>query len=90
MPAAKIAVRVQANARQNELVGLRDGVLLVRVQAPALDGRANKALCRRLAKQVGVAPSSVTIVRGARSRDKLVEIDGLEQAAVEAALGEAD
>ncbi len=86
MPAAKIAVRTQPNARHDDVIGLRDGVLVVRVQAPALGGRANKALCRLLAKHVGVAPSNVTIVRGARSRDKLVEIDGLDQATAEAAL----
>ena len=87
MPAAKIAVRTQPNARRDELVGLRDGVLLIRVCAPALDGRANKALCRLLAKHVGVAPSHVTILRGERSRDKLVQIEGLDRATVEAALG---
>ena len=86
MPTAKVAVRTQPNARREEVVGLRDGVLLVRVQAPALEGRANKALCRLLAKHVGVAPSNVTILRGERSRDKLVQVEGLSQAAVDAAL----
>jgi uncharacterized protein (TIGR00251 family) len=86
MPAAKIAVRTQPNARRDELLGLREGVLLVRVSAPPLDGRANRALCRVLAKHVGVAPSKVTILRGERSRDKLVQIEGLDQATADAAL----
>ena len=86
MPAARIAVRTQPNARRDELVGLRDGVLLVRVAAPPLDRRANRALCRVLAKHVGVAPSNVTILRGERSRHKLVQIEGLDQATLEAAL----
>lgn len=84
---AKIAVRVQARARRDELVAIRDGVLLVRVTAPALDGRANRGLCRLLAKRVGVAPSSVMIIRGQRSRDKLVQVDGVDQATLDAALG---
>jgi uncharacterized protein (TIGR00251 family) len=84
---ARISVRVQASARGDELVGLREGVLLVRVHAPALDGRANRAVCRFLAKRLGLAPSNVTIVRGHRSRDKLVEVAGVDQAAVDVALG---
>jgi uncharacterized protein (TIGR00251 family) len=84
---ARIPVRVQARARQDELVEIREGVLLVRVTAPALDGRANRGLCRLLAKQLGVAPSSMTIIRGQRSRDKLVEVEGVDQATLDAALG---
>jgi hypothetical protein len=84
---AKVSVRVRANARRDEFVGVRAGTLLVRVAAPALDGRANRALCRLLAKRVGVPRSSVTIVRGRRSRDTLVQIEGVDQAALDAALG---
>lgn len=83
---ASIPVRVQARARRDELVAVRQGVLLVRVAAPALDGRANRALRRVLAERLGVALSNVTIVRGQRSRDKLVQIDGLDQAALDNAL----
>lgn len=84
---AKISVRVQARARRDELVGMREGVLLVRVTAPALEGRANQAVCRCLAKQLGVAPSRVTIARGERSRDKLIRVDGVDQATAAAVLG---
>jgi uncharacterized protein len=83
---AMLPVRVQANARRDELVEVREGVLLVRVAAPALDGRANRALCRLLAKRVGVPPSRVTIARGQRSRDKLIQVEGVDQAALDAAL----
>src|SRR5689334_14149570 len=57
--------------------GVLDGVLLVLVSAPAHEGRANGALCRLLAERLGVAPSRVVIVRGRRSREKLVEVDGI-------------
>jgi hypothetical protein len=83
---AKIVVRVQPSASRNELVGLRDGVLLARVSAPALEGRANRALCRLIAKRLGVAPSRVVVVRGQRSREKLVEIEGVEEATAKDAL----
>ena len=87
MASAKIPIRVQARARHDELVAIREGVLLVRVAAPALDGRANRSLCRLLAKRLCVAPSSVTIIRGKRSRDKLVQVEGVDQATLDAALG---
>jgi uncharacterized protein len=84
---ARIAVRIQARARSDELIGFRDGVLVARVCAPPVDGRANRALCRLIARQTGVAASRVTIARGERSRDKLVRIDGVDMSALYDALG---
>jgi uncharacterized protein (TIGR00251 family) len=78
----RITVRLQARARCDELVGIHDGVLLARVSAPPIDGRANEALCRLIARRVGVAASRVTIVRGQRSREKLVRVEGLEASAL--------
>ena len=87
MTSAKISVRVQTRARRDELARIREGLLLARVVAPALEGRANRAVCRLVAKRVGVAPTSVMIVRGQRSRDKLIQVDGVDQATLDAALG---
>jgi uncharacterized protein len=84
---ARIAVRLQPRARNDEIVGVRGGVLLVRVTAPPLDGRANRALCRLIAERVKVAPSRVTVIRGERARDKLVAVEGLGQATAALALG---
>jgi uncharacterized protein len=89
MADAQIAVRLQARARRDELVGIRDGVLLARVSAPPVDGRANRALCRLIARRAGVAASRVTILRGERSRDKLIAIQGVKAAAVRDLLGSA-
>jgi uncharacterized protein (TIGR00251 family) len=85
---SRIPLRVQASARHDEIVGNRDGVLLVRVAAPAIDGRANESVRRLLAKRLRVPRSSVSIVRGHRSRDKVIAIDGIEQSALLAALEE--
>ncbi len=81
-----IPVRVQPRARADELVAVRDGVLVVRVTAPPLDGRANDAVCRLLAARLDVRPARVAVVRGERSRDKLVRVSGVAQAAVDALL----
>jgi len=58
--------------------GVADGVLQVRVAAPAVEGAANTALVRLLADELGLAIRDVRIVAGARGRQKLVMIDGLD------------
>lgn len=88
MAAAEIAVRLRPRGHRDELIGLEHGVLQARVAAPPVDGRANRALCKLIAKRLGVAPSRVSVVRGARSRDKRVRVEGIDAAALAAALRE--
>ncbi len=87
MPSCEIRVRLTPRAAREQIAGERDGALLVRVCAPPVDGRANDALCRLLADRAGVGVRSVSIVRGASSREKLVRVEGLELAELRAALG---
>jgi uncharacterized protein len=75
---ATIPVRLRTRARAQALIGIRDGVLEARVSAPPVEGRANKALCRLIAKRAGVPPSRVSVVRGERSRDKVVRVEGID------------
>lgn len=75
-----VRVRLQPRGRRDEIAGEREGALLVRVSAPPVEGRANAALCKLLAKAAGVAPSRAELVRGASSRDKLVRLDGVDPA----------
>ena len=83
----KLAVRVQARARRDEIAGERAGSLLVRVTAPPVEGKANAAVCRLLAERLGLAPGRIAVVRGASSRDKLIEIDGIEAVELRRLLG---
>ena len=71
-------MRVRPRARRDEIAGERDGAIMVRVTAPPVDGRANAAVVKLLAKRIGVARGRVSVVRGERSRDKLIRIDGLD------------
>ena len=85
--AAEVRVRVRPGARREELLSTDDGWIVAGVIPPAQDGRANKALCRLVANKLRIAPSEVAIVRGARSREKLIRVDGMDHAKVTAALG---
>jgi uncharacterized protein len=77
MDACEIAVRLQPRAGATEIVGEREGVLVVRVTAPPVEGRANDALCRLIAKRARVGVRSVSVVRGVGSREKVVRVRGV-------------
>jgi uncharacterized protein (TIGR00251 family) len=84
----ELAVRVIPRSRRDELAGMRDGRLLVRVAAPPVDGKANAAVCALLATAAGVPKGAVSVVRGVASRDKRVRIAGeVDERALRAALG---
>ena len=87
MDSARIAIRLQPRAGRNKIVGVRDGAVVVRVAAAPVDGRANDALCRLIAKRAGVPRSQVAIVRGERARDKLVEVEGIDEKTLHEMLG---
>jgi hypothetical protein len=74
----RFAVRVKPGARRATVGGRWDGrlgeALVVAVTAPAVDGRANEAVCRALAAALEVPERDITIATGARSRDKLIEV----------------
>jgi uncharacterized protein (TIGR00251 family) len=81
-PDVRFAVRLSPRSASNRVDGVLDGVLKVRVTAPAVEGAANTALISLLAEELGVARRAVRIVAGATSRQKLVVVDGVEPEAV--------
>jgi uncharacterized protein len=83
---ARIEVRVQTRAARQQIIGVRDGVLHVRVSAPPVGGAANRALCRLIAARAHIAPSRVHVIRGEHARTKLVRVDGMSTEALRAAL----
>ena len=87
VPDADLLVRLQARAKRNTIVDQRGGVLRVSVAAAPVQGQANAALCKLIAKRAGVARGRVTVVRGARSRDKVVRVEGLTRDELRRALG---
>lgn len=71
-----IQVHAQPGARRTEVAGLHGDALKIRVQAPALEDRANAALAEFIADALGVARRNVSLVSGAKSRDKRFEVRG--------------
>ncbi|PLS69773.1 MAG: hypothetical protein CV045_00225 [Cyanobacteria bacterium M5B4] len=70
----KITVKVKPNAKQETIVAAEDGSLVVSLTVPPVDGKANDALIKLLAKQYGVKKQDVVIRSGLTSRLKVVEI----------------
>lgn len=84
---AKITVRVTPRAGRDAIDGYGAGVVLrVRVAAAPADGKANDAVTRMLATALGVPPTRVAVIAGATSRVKIIEIEGLSEAAARTAL----
>lgn len=81
-PNVRFAVRLTPRSAVERVDEVADGVLKVRVMAPAVEGAANAALVRVLADELGIARRDVRIVAGASSRQKLVVIDGVEPEAI--------
>jgi len=74
-----LKVRVQPRASRDEIADEMDGALKVRLQAPAIDGRANEALIAYLAALLKRPKSAVTILSGERGRLKRVAIHGVSR-----------
>jgi len=82
----EVAVRVSPRSARSTIAGERDGVLVVRLHAPPVDGAANQELIALLAKAAGVPKRAVTLEAGEHSRSKRVRIAGLDVAVATARL----
>lgn len=72
----KFSILLKPNSRhREEVVPNDDGSLTVYTKAPAIEGRANMAAAKLLAKHFGVASSKVKLLRGATSKYKVFEVD---------------
>ncbi len=72
---AALTIRVTPRARRTEIAGvLEDGTLRIRVTEPPVEGKANRALVKFLAKVLGVRSSRIQIVAGEKGLDKIVSV----------------
>ena len=82
MAATELAVLVQPRAGRSEVVGRHGEAVKIRLAAPPVENAANEELVRFLADALRVPRAAVRVTRGARSRRKIVTIDGVAPAAV--------
>lgn len=66
--------RLQPKASSDDIVGLQDGALKIRITAPPVDGKANNHLIKYMAREFGVNRSAVCIEKGHKGRHKQVRI----------------
>ena len=85
---ASVRVRVTPRAGSDAVFGLHEGELAVRVTAAPDDGKANQAVCRVVARFLGVPKTAVTVRRGATSRHKTLDVAGIGADDVDRALRE--
>ena len=85
--AVTIRVRAQPRASRTEIIGEHDGALKIRIAAPPLNGKANEECRRFLAKLLDVSATSVEIISGESSKDKIVRIQNISARRVLEALG---
>jgi len=85
-PTTLLPVRVTPGASRDALLGWQGDVLRLSVAAPAQRGKANEAALRLLAAALGLPRERLRIVRGHTSRQKVIAIQGLDEAETQARL----
>ena len=76
---AALRVHVVPNAKIDQVVGEHGGAIKIKLRAPAVESKANSALIGFLAERLNVPARTIVLLRGHKSRDKLVRFDGLSE-----------
>lgn len=77
------AVKVTPRAARDEIVGIENEMLKIRLHAPPVEGKANRVLIEFVAALLGVARTRIEIVRGASSRIKVLRVTGIDRETAE-------
>jgi uncharacterized protein YggU (UPF0235/DUF167 family) len=85
---AYLQVRVTPGARETAIGAWRDGALQIKVRERADKGRANEAVIRLLARELGLPASAISLKRGSTSRDKLLAIEGVTEEHLQRKMGD--
>jgi uncharacterized protein len=76
---ATLRFHIVANAKANQVMGEHGAAIKIKLRAPAVEGKANAALRSFLAEELKVPEQNIALVRGQKSRDKLIRINGLSE-----------
>jgi len=75
----RLSLFIQPNASKNEIIGLHNGALKIKISAPPIEGRANEELIAFLAKTLKIPKRQVEVLKGETGRNKIVEIIGVNE-----------
>jgi len=75
----QFAAAIQPRASRNRILGIHNHALKIKLTSPPVDGAANQACIKFLAKAFGISPSRVAIVKGETSRNKTIQFDAMDQ-----------
>ncbi len=78
----KIAVQIYPGASKNEVTGLINDILKIKIASPPVKGKANKELIDYLSRLLGISKDRLNIIKGHTSKNKLISIDGLSKISV--------
>jgi len=73
----EVPLHVQVRARRDEIAGVHNGALRLRISAPPVDDAANRAIVAFFASLLAIPKSRLQIVSGQKSRDKVLRIEGM-------------
>ncbi len=82
-----LSLHVQPRASKNELTGIHDGALKLRLTTPPVDGKANKAVISFLSKKLKVPKASIALRSGLKNRRKQLRISNLDEKTIRRRLG---
>jgi uncharacterized protein len=74
---ATLRLHIIPNAKANQVMGAHGAAIKIKLRAPAVEGKANAALRSFLAEELKIPERNIALVRGQKSRDKLIRIDEL-------------
>ena len=79
---AALRFHIVPNAKQNQVIGEHGSAIKIKLRAPAVEEKANVALCRFLAEALEISEHRIVLEHGQKSRDKLIRIEGLSEGEV--------
>lgn len=74
-----LRIHVVPNAKTDKVIGKHGGAIKIKLRAPAVEGRANVALCKFLAEELEIPQRSIVLEHGHKSREKMIRVDGLSE-----------
>jgi len=77
--AIQFSAAIQPRASKNEISGVMNGALKIRLTSPPVEGAANKACVKFIAKRLGVSVAKVEIVGGLTSKNKIIRVEGMDE-----------